>query len=48
MYLYLYIDNKTNRVYIMMEARLGALFKKESEYAILERFIITLLLYYLA
>eukprot|EP00794_Sanderia_malayensis_P007539 gene7540-8376_t len=31
-------DNKTNNTYIMMEARLAALFKKESEYTILERF----------
>ncbi|XP_033114615.1 isoleucine--tRNA ligase, cytoplasmic-like [Anneissia japonica] len=29
---------KDDKVYIMMEARLGALFKKENEYEILERF----------
>eukprot|EP00795_Rhopilema_esculentum_P000564 gene564-10252_t len=31
-------DNSTERTYIMMEARLSALFKNESEYTILERF----------
>ncbi|CAH3114650.1 unnamed protein product [Pocillopora meandrina] len=31
-------DNTTNRVYIMMEARLEALFKKPEEYTVLERF----------
>lgn len=31
-------DNTTSKIYIMMEARLAALFKNESEYTILERF----------
>ncbi|XP_056128983.1 isoleucine--tRNA ligase, cytoplasmic isoform X2 [Lampris incognitus] len=31
-------DNSTEKTYIMMEARLGALFKSESEYSILDRF----------
>uniref|UniRef100_A0A3Q2QRD1 Isoleucine--tRNA ligase, cytoplasmic n=2 Tax=Fundulus heteroclitus TaxID=8078 RepID=A0A3Q2QRD1_FUNHE len=31
-------DNATERTYIMMEARLGALFKAESEYTILDKF----------
>jgi len=31
-------DNATEKVYIMMEARLSALFKNESEYTILEKF----------
>ncbi|XP_066285525.1 isoleucine--tRNA ligase, cytoplasmic-like isoform X2 [Branchiostoma lanceolatum] len=31
-------DNTTNQVYIMMEARLEALFKKPEEYTILDRF----------
>ncbi|KAG8188170.1 hypothetical protein JTE90_019449 [Oedothorax gibbosus] len=31
-------DNATNKMYIMMEARLEALFKKDTEYTILEKF----------
>lgn len=31
-------DNTTGRTYIIMEARLSALFKKESEYTVLDRF----------
>ncbi|CAH1783925.1 unnamed protein product [Owenia fusiformis] len=31
-------DNTTENVYIMMEARLSALFKKEEEYTVLEKF----------
>lgn len=31
-------DNTTERTYIMMEARLGALFKSESEYTVLDKF----------
>ncbi|XP_041347698.1 isoleucine--tRNA ligase, cytoplasmic-like [Gigantopelta aegis] len=31
-------DNNTNRVYIMMEDRLSALFQKEEEYTILDKF----------
>ncbi|XP_045932219.1 isoleucine--tRNA ligase, cytoplasmic [Micropterus dolomieu] len=31
-------DNTTGKTYIMMEARLGALFKSESEYTLLEKF----------
>lgn len=31
-------DNTTGQTYIMMEARLGALFKSESEYTILDKF----------
>ncbi|GBN87884.1 Isoleucine--tRNA ligase, cytoplasmic, partial [Araneus ventricosus] len=31
-------DNSTEKVYIMMEARLEALFKNESEYTVLEKF----------
>ncbi|XP_047203264.1 isoleucine--tRNA ligase, cytoplasmic [Girardinichthys multiradiatus] len=31
-------DNATERTYIMMEARLGALFKSESEYSVLDKF----------
>ncbi|XP_073324245.1 isoleucine--tRNA ligase, cytoplasmic [Pagrus major] len=31
-------DNTTNKTYIMMEARLGALFKSESEYTLLDKF----------
>lgn len=31
-------DNTTGKTYIMMEARLGALFKSESEYTVLEKF----------
>ncbi|KAI1890396.1 hypothetical protein AGOR_G00153290 [Albula goreensis] len=31
-------DNTTEKVYIMMEARLGALFKTEDEYTILDKF----------
>ncbi|XP_034724787.1 isoleucine--tRNA ligase, cytoplasmic [Etheostoma cragini] len=31
-------DNSTEKTYILMEARLGALFKSESEYAILDKF----------
>ncbi|XP_032368663.1 isoleucine--tRNA ligase, cytoplasmic [Etheostoma spectabile] len=31
-------DNATEKTYILMEARLGALFKSESEYAILDKF----------
>ncbi|XP_072522622.1 isoleucine--tRNA ligase, cytoplasmic [Salminus brasiliensis] len=31
-------DNSTDKVYIMMEARLAALFKSESEYTILDKF----------
>ncbi|XP_076866164.1 isoleucine--tRNA ligase, cytoplasmic isoform X2 [Brachyhypopomus gauderio] len=31
-------DNSTHKMYIMMEARLGALFKSESEYTILDKF----------
>lgn len=30
-------DNSTEKTYIMMEARLGALFKSESEYTVLDR-----------
>ena len=30
-------DNKTYKVYIMMEARLTQLFKKEKEYTVLEK-----------
>lgn len=30
-------DNATEKTYIMMEARLGALFKSESEYTVLDR-----------
>lgn len=37
---FLSADNTTNRVYIMMEARLEALFKKPEEYTVLERFLI--------
>jgi isoleucyl-tRNA synthetase len=32
-----FVDNSTGKVYIMMEARLEALFKKEDEYTILEK-----------
>jgi len=32
-------DNKTEKTYIMMEARLSALFKSEEEYTILEKFL---------
>uniref|UniRef100_A0A8C8A135 Isoleucine--tRNA ligase, cytoplasmic n=1 Tax=Oryzias sinensis TaxID=183150 RepID=A0A8C8A135_9TELE len=38
---YLYVkvkDNSTDKTYIMMEARLGALFKSESEYTVLDKF----------
>lgn len=38
---YLYVkvkDNTTDKTYIMMEARLGALFKAESEYTLLDKF----------
>uniref|UniRef100_A0A3B3CKW7 Isoleucine--tRNA ligase, cytoplasmic n=1 Tax=Oryzias melastigma TaxID=30732 RepID=A0A3B3CKW7_ORYME len=31
-------DNSTGKTYIMMEARLGALFKSESEYTVLDKF----------
>lgn len=31
-------DNEANKVYIMMEARINALFKKPEEYTILERY----------
>ncbi|XP_059185141.1 isoleucine--tRNA ligase, cytoplasmic [Centropristis striata] len=31
-------DNATEKVYILMEARLGALFKSESEYTLLDKF----------
>ncbi|XP_058487318.1 isoleucine--tRNA ligase, cytoplasmic [Solea solea] len=31
-------DNTTDKTYIMMEARLGALFKSESEYTLLDKF----------
>ncbi|XP_041836147.1 isoleucine--tRNA ligase, cytoplasmic [Melanotaenia boesemani] len=31
-------DNTTDKTYIMMEARLGALFKSESEYCLLDKF----------
>nr|XP_061813805.1 isoleucine--tRNA ligase, cytoplasmic-like isoform X1 [Nerophis lumbriciformis] len=31
-------DNTTNKTYIMMESRLGALFKLESEYTLLDKF----------
>ncbi|XP_035244059.1 isoleucine--tRNA ligase, cytoplasmic [Anguilla anguilla] len=31
-------ENATGKVYILMEARLGALFKSEDEYAVLEKF----------
>ncbi|XP_029947931.1 isoleucine--tRNA ligase, cytoplasmic-like [Salarias fasciatus] len=31
-------DNSTDKMYIMMEARLGALFKSESEYTVLDKF----------
>ncbi|XP_077582378.1 isoleucine--tRNA ligase, cytoplasmic [Stigmatopora nigra] len=31
-------DNNTNKTYIMMESRLGALFKLESEYTLLDKF----------
>ncbi|XP_047438407.1 isoleucine--tRNA ligase, cytoplasmic [Mugil cephalus] len=31
-------ENSTNKTYIMMESRLGALFKSESEYTVLDRF----------
>ena len=34
------LDNSTERTYIMMEARLSALFKNESEYTILERLVL--------
>lgn len=30
-------DKTTENIYIMMEARLGALFKSEEEYAVLEK-----------
>lgn len=30
-------DNATEKTYIMMEARLGALFKSESEYTVLDK-----------
>lgn len=30
-------DNSTEKTYIMMEARLGVLFKSESEYTVLDR-----------
>lgn len=33
-------DNATNKVYIMMEVRLEALFKKPEEYTILERLVV--------
>lgn len=32
-------DNTTGKTYIMMEARLGALFKSESEYTILDKWV---------
>ena len=34
---YLYPDNDTAKVYIMMEDRLSALFQKEEEYTILDK-----------
>lgn len=37
MYMYAHVDTTTGHVYIMLEARLEALFKKEEEYAILEK-----------
>lgn len=32
-------DNTTGKTYIMMEARLGALFKSESEYTLLDKWV---------
>lgn len=36
-FLFCLLDNTTHKTYIMMEARLGALFKSESEYTILDK-----------
>lgn len=33
----IYTDNSTEKTYIMMEARLGALFKSETEYTVVDR-----------
>ena len=33
----LFLDNATDKVYIMMEARTSALFKKPGEFTVLER-----------
>lgn len=38
-FLFCLLDNTTHKTYIMMEARLGALFKSESEYTILEKWV---------
>lgn len=35
--LYFILDNTTDKTYIMMEARLSALFKTEDEYTVLEK-----------
>uniref|UniRef100_A0A3Q3WFY6 Isoleucine--tRNA ligase, cytoplasmic n=1 Tax=Mola mola TaxID=94237 RepID=A0A3Q3WFY6_MOLML len=37
-------DNATGKTYIMMESRLGALFKSESEYTVLDNFVILIVL----
>lgn len=34
-----FVDNKAEKTYIMMEARLGALFKTEEEYTILDKYV---------
>lgn len=38
-FLFCLLDNTTHKTYIMMEARLGALFKSESEYTILDKWV---------
>lgn len=38
-FLFYLLDNTTHKTYIMMEARLGALFKSESEYTILDKWV---------
>jgi len=36
----MFTDNTSDKVYIMMEVRLEALFKKPEEYTILKRFVV--------
>ena len=43
----MFADNGTENTYIMMEARLDALFKKPEEYTVLERFTVLKLIVFL-
>lgn len=38
-FFFFFSDNATDKTYIMMEARLGALFKSEGEYTLLDKYV---------